>query len=107
MGVRMRMNKGQTGTRRSHHGVDGKRLSTCECGAVHQRHRACAECGKYRGKQAIDVVARAERQGRRLARKQGAAEAPVTAPVEAVKEDAAKAQQKAEKQEKASKKQDK
>lgn len=33
-------------------------------------HRACPNCGKYNGKVAIDVVARAERQARRDKKKQ-------------------------------------
>lgn len=70
MGVRMRVNRSHTGNRRSHHALEEPRLSKCECGAFHKRHRACEECGKYRGKQVIDVVARAEREQRRAKRKQ-------------------------------------
>lgn len=66
----MRVNKSHTGNRRSHHGVAEPRLSKCACGAFHERHRACGECGQYRGKQVIDVVARTERETRRAKRKQ-------------------------------------
>ena len=34
------------------------------------RHRACQECGKYRGKQVVDVVARLERDQKRVKRRQ-------------------------------------
>jgi len=66
----MRINRSATGQRRSHHGLKEPRLSKCECGAFYVRHRACQECGKYRGKQVVDVVARQERTQRRAKRKQ-------------------------------------
>jgi large subunit ribosomal protein L32 len=56
--------------RRSHHALVEPRLSSCECGAFHLRHRACQECGKYRGKQVVDVVARTERMQKRAKRKE-------------------------------------
>lgn len=68
--VRMRVNRSHTGNRRSHHALEEPRLSKCECGAFYKRHRACQECGKYRGKQVIDVVARTEREQRRASKKQ-------------------------------------
>jgi len=66
----MRANRSHTGNRRSHHKLEETRLSKCECGAQYKRHRACADCGKYRGRQVIDVVARTERAQRRAKRKQ-------------------------------------
>ena len=68
--VRMRVNRSHTGNRRSHHALDEPRLSKCECGALYRRHRACQECGKYRGKQVIDIVARAEREKMRAKKRQ-------------------------------------
>lgn len=59
MSSRMRQTKGQTGSRRAHHGVEEQRLSKDE-GVYHLRHRASLETGTYRGKQVIDV--RSERQ---------------------------------------------
>jgi len=56
--------------RRSHHALSGPRLSTCECGAKHERHHACQSCGKYRGKQVLDIVARTEREQARAKRKE-------------------------------------
>ncbi len=70
MVVRMRVNRSKTGKRRSHHGLVSTRTSACECGALRQAHRACSNCGKYNGKVAIDVVARAKRDQRRTKRKE-------------------------------------
>ena len=66
---RMRSTKGHTGNRRSHHALAEPALTKCACGAFRRRHHACAECGMYRGKQVIDVVARTERSQRRVERK--------------------------------------
>ncbi|MEK7601589.1 MAG: 50S ribosomal protein L32 [Patescibacteria group bacterium] len=70
MVVRMRVNRSKTGKRRSHHGLQKARVSTCACGALRQSHRACPNCGKYNGRVTIDVVARTKRDQRRTAKKQ-------------------------------------
>lgn len=63
MSIRMRVNRSKTGKRRSHHHLETARLSTCEhCGGMHARHHVCTHCGYYRGKQVIDVAARAEKK---------------------------------------------
>lgn len=72
MVVRMRVTRSHTGNRRSHHKVEGPRLAKCECGAFHQKHRVCHECGKYRGRQVVDVVARKEREQQRSKRREEA-----------------------------------
>lgn len=61
MASRMRKTKGQTGNRRSHHSVDGKRLSKDE-GVYHLRHRASLQTGTYRGRQVIDVRSKRQKQ---------------------------------------------
>jgi len=66
----MRVNRSKTGKRRSHHGLQKARVSTCACGALRQSHRACPNCGKYNGRVAVDIVARAKREVRRTAKKQ-------------------------------------
>ena len=66
----MRSTKSHRNNRRSHHHIDPVALSQCECGAHHQRHRACKACGKYNGRVVIDVVAQTERMQKRVARKQ-------------------------------------
>ncbi len=70
MVVRMRRNRSQTAKRRSHHALSGARLATCECGHLRLPHRACANCGKYDGKIAVDVVAETQREQRRMKRKE-------------------------------------
>jgi large subunit ribosomal protein L32 len=84
----MRSTRSATGKRRSHHGLDEVRLALCECGAYHQKHRACANCGKYRGRQVINVVARTERAQKRLKRRETESRAlgTDTAPKEGAKQ---------------------
>ena len=63
----MRHTKGHTRNRRSHHALKAPRLSNCaDCGALHMRHRVCETCGKYRGKQVIDVMAKIEKKNERM-----------------------------------------
>ena len=41
--------------RRTHYKATTKTLATCaNCGATHQYHRVCPECGHYRGQLAIE-----------------------------------------------------
>lgn len=82
MVVRMRRNRSETAKRRSHHALSGVRTARCECGALRQPHRACPTCGKYGGKIAVDVVARAEREQKRAKRKEQELKASGQAPRE-------------------------
>ena len=53
----MRVTKGHRNNRRSHHALKAPRLSVCSnCGAYHQRHRVCLECGYYKGEKVLDIV---------------------------------------------------
>jgi len=73
MVVRMRVTKGHRNNRRSHHGLKMPRLSKCaNCGAWHKPHCVCPECGQYRGRMVVDVVAK---QAKKLAKRQAKAEA--------------------------------
>lgn len=67
MSVRMRHTKGHTRNRRSHHALKAPRISACpDCGAPHLRHKMCETCGKYRGKQVVDVMAKIEKKNARI-----------------------------------------
>ncbi len=68
--VRMRINRSATRKRRSHHGLIEPRLSTCkDCGAKYLRHRACAQCGKYKGRLVEDIQAKnTKKAAKRIAR---------------------------------------
>lgn len=56
MSSRMRVTKGHTRNRRSHHALSEVRLSDCSnCKEKHQRHKVCLHCGFYKGNQVLDV----------------------------------------------------
>lgn len=76
MSVRMRHTRAHTANRRSHHALTEPRLSKCEnCGAFSLRHRACNECGKYRGRVVIDVTASVLKKEEKKKAKQSAQKA--------------------------------
>ena len=70
MVVRMRRNRSETAKRRSHHALTPVQTTKCECGALRLSHRACPDCGKYKGRVVIDVFARATREARRTKRRE-------------------------------------
>ncbi|PID83573.1 50S ribosomal protein L32 [Candidatus Campbellbacteria bacterium] len=56
MSSRMRVTRGHSNNRRSHHTIKAPRLSMCKnCGEYHQRHRVCLECGYYKGEKVLDI----------------------------------------------------
>jgi len=64
----MRKTPGQTGHRRSHHGVEEARLSKDD-GVYHMRHRASLQTGQYRGRQVIDVRSKRQKKLKRARQK--------------------------------------
>lgn len=78
MSVRMRVNRSATGNRRSGHGLEEPRTSACShCKAPHLRHRACSECGYYRGRLVTDVAVKAEKKvEKQIARRKEMGEEP-------------------------------
>lgn len=67
MVVRMRHTRAHTANRRSHHALTGPRLSTCaKCSALHLRHKMCANCGTYRGKEVVDVLKKVAKKEKKM-----------------------------------------
>ena len=53
-----RISKTRRDKRRTHYKLTPRTISACSnCGAGHQRHRVCPECGYYRGQLAIEKKA--------------------------------------------------
>lgn len=66
MVVRMRANRSHRNNRRAHFALKGPRFSTCkDCGVSHLRHRVCVTCGKYKGTQILDVLAKVEKKAKK------------------------------------------
>ncbi|MBI3631898.1 MAG: 50S ribosomal protein L32 [Candidatus Vogelbacteria bacterium] len=56
---RMRHTRAHTANRRSHHALKAPNLSTCpKCQAPYLRHRACPNCGTYKGIVVIDTTSK-------------------------------------------------
>ncbi len=52
--------KARRDKRRTHLNLEDPTLTECpNCGTVHQRHRACSECGYYRGRQVTKAASEA------------------------------------------------
>ncbi len=67
---RMRSTRSHTGNRRSHHALTVVRLSKCaNCGALHQSHRICMNCGAYNGRKVLDLAAKVAARAKRTAAK--------------------------------------
>ena len=75
MVVRMRHTRAHTANRRSHHALVAQKLAVCECGAPRVSHRACAACGRYRGRVVTDFAAKAAAKPARRAKKGDKAQA--------------------------------
>lgn len=66
MVVRMRHNRSQRGNTRSHHALKGALLTLCkECGSPKAAHSVCQICGKYKGRQVLDVQAKIEKKAKK------------------------------------------
>ncbi len=67
----MRHTRSHTANRRSHHALKAQKLATCECGAARVSHRACASCGRYRGRVVVDLAAKQQAKAAKRAKKEG------------------------------------
>jgi len=70
MVVRMRVNRSKSGKRRSHHALKAQHVSKDAAGNSFQSHRVNPVTGMYKGRQVIDVAARAKRAARREKRRE-------------------------------------
>jgi len=67
----MRHNRSQRGNVRSHHALSAPVLTLCkECGSPKASHAVCQVCGKYNGRQVMDVHARIARKEKRAKEKE-------------------------------------
>lgn len=75
MVVRMRHTRSHTANRRSHHSLKGPSLRLCkECGSPKVPHIVCKTCGKYKGKQILDVrskITKKEKKDKQKAKQAG------------------------------------
>lgn len=65
----MRHTRAHTANRRSHHALKARVLAVCECGAARVSHRACAVCGRYRGRVVVDLAAKASAKAAKKVKK--------------------------------------
>jgi large subunit ribosomal protein L32 len=74
MVVRMRHTRSQRGNTRSHHALVAPVLTLCkECGSPKAPHAVCRVCGKYKGRQVIDVHTKIVKKEKRAKEKAKAA----------------------------------
>lgn len=67
MVIRMRHNRAQRGNTRSHHALKAQSLSMCpDCQAKRLSHKVCANCGKYNGRQVLNVLAKTVKKEKKL-----------------------------------------
>ena len=70
MVVRMRRNRSQTAKRRSHHALKGTGVAKDTAGNLYLSHRVNPVTGMYKGRVVIDIVARKQREDRRMKRRE-------------------------------------
>lgn len=63
--------KSKRNMRRSHHGLSRMHLSSCQrCHQPLPSHTVCANCGTYKGRAVIDVMAKLEKKAKREKKKE-------------------------------------
>ncbi len=68
----MRHNRGQTGSRRSHHALASASFTLCEkCGNPREKHVMCPKCGTYKGKVVVDILAKANKKAAKIKTAEG------------------------------------
>ncbi|MBI2023469.1 50S ribosomal protein L32 [Candidatus Giovannonibacteria bacterium] len=71
MTIRMRHTPSHTGNRRSHHAllINGTQKCT-KCGVVVLPHTTCENCGFYKGKEVINVLAKLSKKEKKIKEKE-------------------------------------
>lgn len=71
MVIRMRHTKGKRNRVRSHHALKRARFGVCgHCGKAVTPHVMCANCGYYKGRKVIDVLAKLDKKDRKKKEKE-------------------------------------
>lgn len=71
MVVRMRHTRSKTRMRRSHHALKPLNLDSCpKCKEPKLPHIICENCGEYKGKMIIDVLAKLDKKTRKRKEKE-------------------------------------
>jgi large subunit ribosomal protein L32 len=62
----MRHTRAHTANRRSHHALKAVGTSLCkDCGHPKLKHVACSNCGKYKGREVVNVLAKAAKKSKK------------------------------------------
>ena len=66
-----RTTRSKRNMRRSHHGISGVQLRECpKCKQMVPAHMTCANCGTYKGREVIDVMAKLDKKEKKAKAKE-------------------------------------